>query len=108
MGWWSYSDVQRIESKVDILMADLSQLQAVAGEIQGDVKTAIAKLDDLSRQLAEGGNVNQADIDAITEQLRGTDQALDDAVAGTGGTGTPTPGDPTPGAPDPSPPEPQP
>lgn len=110
MAYWSWDltqVLQRIEWKVDTVMANLAALQAAATQIQTDVSEAVTALQDLSSKVANGGGVSQEEIDAITTQLSGASQQLDDAVASNDPAPAPTP-DPEP-TPEPTPdPEPTP
>lgn len=106
--WATQGQLNRIEQKVDNLMANLQALQAASDQITNDVASAIAALDNLSQRVASGGDISQADVDAITASLTSAHQQLTDAVAQdsaaapeqapapAAGDGTGDGGDPTP------------
>lgn len=79
--WATQGQLNRIEQKVDNLMANLQALQAASDQITNDVASAIAALDNLSQRVGSGGDISQADVDAITASLTSAHQQLTDAVA---------------------------
>lgn len=83
----------KINRKLDIIMADLTGLQAAATQIKTDIDGAVAALDDLAAKVASGA-AEQTDVDAIKDILTGASTKLDSAVA----TDDPSTAAPAPGA----------
>jgi ABC-type transporter Mla subunit MlaD len=79
--WATHAQLDRIEQKVDTLMANLDALKAASDQITADVASAISELNDLSQRVASGGDVSQADIDAVTASLASAHDQLTQAVA---------------------------
>lgn len=74
----SYS--RSINRKLDIIMTDLSALQAAATKTSTDIAAAVVALNDLAGKVSVGTAL-QSDVDAITATLTGSTDALDAAVA---------------------------
>lgn len=98
---WSYrgdfyiaQTLDRIDRKVDTIMANLSALQAAAQQVGDDVASAISRLDELSDKVRNGDTVSQADVDAITASLQSAHENLTTAVA----SDDPIPGNDAPAA----------
>lgn len=84
MAYWSWDItqvLQRLEWKVDTIMADLSALQAAATQTQSDIASAIELLNSLKATVDSGGGVSQADLDAVTATLSGANATLESAVS---------------------------
>lgn len=98
--WATHAQLDRIEQKVGTVMASLDALKAASDQITADVASAISELNDLSQRVASGGDVSQADIDAVTASLASAHDQLTQAVAADAPASADTPAPADPAAPD--------
>jgi len=66
---------QRIERKLDQVMADLTALTAAVDDLVTEEGAVIVALDDLKAKLDAGGTISQTDLDALRDKITtvGTD-----------------------------------